>query len=402
MNNKMNNFYLSDEASKFVPLLEKRDFDRLCKICGGRNKIKFLDVFGINFSRCKVCGSILCNPGLNEDELMMFYKSDYYRELMESSGKRYEKNSGIKIRDHIGDDGLEWIFNNISIKKKPDAIKLLDVGCGTGGLLLKIKEKYGIIGQGIEINDFNKELWEKYNIKVQEKNIDDLILNNEKFDLVFCSEVLEHCGHPGLFFEKLLSIISNDGYLIITTPNPGIVSPLLLKNIYGWISPPNHINLITVKALKLMAKNLKLSYKIKTFGNKPFSFKMWAMYFDYITDQSTLKSGFSNDTFHLPKSIFLKKDKELKDKYLMEVTIPLARNLTVEDDVLKKFHLKKSIWAKTINRLTGNRISNALLCRIERIIARIDGCRQIIGIFNKYENKKIKNIRLVCFLSGSF
>ena len=42
---------------------------------------------------------------------------------------------------------------------------------------------------------------------------------NKKFDVVFCSHVIEHQRNVGLFLDKIYDVLSGDGVLIIIAPN---------------------------------------------------------------------------------------------------------------------------------------------------------------------------------------
>ena len=42
---------------------------------------------------------------------------------------------------------------------------------------------------------------------------------NRKFDVVFCSHVIEHQRNVGLFLDKIYDVLSGDGVLIIIAPN---------------------------------------------------------------------------------------------------------------------------------------------------------------------------------------
>ena len=45
---------------------------------------------------------------------------------------------------------------------------------------------------------------------------------NRKFDVIFCSHVIEHQRNVGLFLDKIFDLLSNDGVLIISAPNHSV------------------------------------------------------------------------------------------------------------------------------------------------------------------------------------
>ena len=55
-------------------------------------------------------------------------------------------------------------------------------------------------------------------IKNFSEEINQLIKFDRKFDVVFCSHVIEHQRNVGLFLDKIFDILSDDGVLIISAP----------------------------------------------------------------------------------------------------------------------------------------------------------------------------------------
>jgi len=111
--------------------------------------------------------------------------------------------------------------NNISLEKS----KIIDVGCGFGGLLScvkKIAPSCDLIG--IEcVSSAEKMLNKRFPwIRFEQKNID---IDPEVFhsdligDVVLCTEVLEHLVNPDYAIKNLLSMKAKGGHLIITIPN---------------------------------------------------------------------------------------------------------------------------------------------------------------------------------------
>jgi 2-polyprenyl-3-methyl-5-hydroxy-6-metoxy-1,4-benzoquinol methylase len=96
--------------------------------------------------------------------------------------------------------------------------------------------------------------------------IDDITastLPRQSFNLVLCSEVIEHIADSGPALRGLHSLLQADGILVLSTPQrysplelcakiaflPGIIG--LVRWIYGEaIMPTGHINLLTETALK--------------------------------------------------------------------------------------------------------------------------------------------------------
>ncbi len=117
---------------------------------------------------------------------------------------------------------LLWNFFNNLVNlistKKVDFI--LDVGCGEGFTLNRLKEhKIGNHLEGIEYLKDAIELGKKVypNIKITKGDIYKLPYKDNSFDLVLCTEVLEHLEKPEDGLKELVRVSKK--YLVISVPN---------------------------------------------------------------------------------------------------------------------------------------------------------------------------------------
>ena len=108
--------------------------------------------------------------------------------------------------------------------------KLLEIGAGVGTFLITARTKYGINAYGVEpskdefspFNQISKALLEEYNLP---KDIvvcgmaEDLPFENESFDLVYSTNVLEHVQDPLKVLSESLRVLKSGGYLQFVIPN---------------------------------------------------------------------------------------------------------------------------------------------------------------------------------------
>jgi ubiquinone/menaquinone biosynthesis C-methylase UbiE len=116
-----------------------------------------------------------------------------------------------KKRVYFGD-----LVSEIIIKKSKKYIgkDILDVGAGSGSLILNIKKKYpGKTVTGID-------LVAQPGGGVLEADLTALGFANGSFDTVFCTEVLEHLNDFDLKkgLSELMRVLKKGGFLIVTTP----------------------------------------------------------------------------------------------------------------------------------------------------------------------------------------
>ena len=117
---------------------------------------------------------------------------------------------------------LLWNFfrNFLNLTKAKKVESILDVGCGEGFTLNRLKEKG--IGKNLEGVEYSKaaiELGHKMypDIKIKQGNIYKLPYKDNTFDLVLCTEVLEHLDDPQKGLKELVRVSKK--YLVISVPN---------------------------------------------------------------------------------------------------------------------------------------------------------------------------------------
>lgn len=151
------------------------------------------------------------------------------------------------------------------------SLQVLDVGCGRKALLSSCLIE-GDLYVGCDIAHPDPEA-ASTRFEVIDLNEDSLAKRfaGEKFDVVFCGEVIEHLFSPDALLIDIAKLMPKDGTLILSTPNLGYwinrllllfgISPLFLENssqrklgrrfrILGQDNPTEgHIRLFTFRAL---------------------------------------------------------------------------------------------------------------------------------------------------------
>ncbi len=103
------------------------------------------------------------------------------------------------------------------------SLSILDYGCGTGDHVTYPLACRGHRVLGVDFHEASiTEASRRYrlpNLSFQTAEIDELLKQGQQFDLVVCSEVLEHLHEPLHFLETVSRLLRAGGGLIITTPN---------------------------------------------------------------------------------------------------------------------------------------------------------------------------------------
>ncbi len=147
----------------------------------------------------------------------------------------------------------------ISSIKKLTIESALDVGCGEGFTLNKLSEnKIGKRLEGIDFQktaiDAGKRVHPNLNLKVG--NIYHLPYKDNSFDLIICTEVLEHLEDPKKALSEIQRVSSR--YVILSVPNEPffmIANFLRGKNLRRWGNDIEHIHHWSSKGFQKFVEN---------------------------------------------------------------------------------------------------------------------------------------------------
>lgn len=168
--------------------------------------------------------------------------------------------------------------NTIYSGNRPDLIKyipdnakrILDVGCGEGGLgkLLIDSGRWEL--SAIELNAEAAKKAEPYYNKVIVGDVQSIIFPYPKnyFDCIVCGDVLEHLYDPWITLEKLTDYLEVNGDIIISLPNIRhykVLKKLVIGGRWEYkasgILDRSHIRFFTLIEMEIMLQNAGLRVK---------------------------------------------------------------------------------------------------------------------------------------------
>jgi ubiquinone/menaquinone biosynthesis C-methylase UbiE len=117
---------------------------------------------------------------------------------------------------------VETVVDSTVRKTKCPRLNILDVGCGRGDVEFALANKgHNILGIDLNKNEIAVAIKKNKYINLTFKKLDafDIDQLGKKFDVVICSEILEHVDAPQIICNKLASACTFSGFLIITLPN---------------------------------------------------------------------------------------------------------------------------------------------------------------------------------------
>ena len=118
----------------------------------------------------------------------------------------------------------EFILNQSGILREKN-LKVLDIGCSNGFKTKLLFDKYSSINyiHGIDIDENAIEKahnnFKNNNRYFFEKKTIDELDNNNKYDIILLSYVLQHIEKPKELLTKIKSFLSDRGVLIIKVPD---------------------------------------------------------------------------------------------------------------------------------------------------------------------------------------
>lgn len=114
---------------------------------------------------------------------------------------------------------IEKYRNDNKLRKRD--IRILDVGCGTGLMITQPLAEMGYKVLGIDLNESGIEVAKNNNKYINNCNYKCIDLKNLKlkYDIVICSEVLEHLTNPDLLLTQIRKKLKKNGFSVITVPN---------------------------------------------------------------------------------------------------------------------------------------------------------------------------------------
>lgn len=151
------------------------------------------------------------------DKIHQKLKSNILNISQEEYKNYYKNMPQIHENSDLSDLCIEEILKNI----KPRNI--IDVGCGNGFLLKKIRDKNKKIklnGSELTVNSKLRQNFKINNIKLYEKEIENIDQIKTKFDTVICSHVLEHVLDINKAYFNLKKICRKKLIIVVPRERP--------------------------------------------------------------------------------------------------------------------------------------------------------------------------------------
>lgn len=131
--------------------------------------------------------------------------------------------------------------------------RIMDVGCGTGNVLAKLKKAGFNNIVGMDPSPVCKKVAKReFGVRVITSTIETYKGDAKKYKLIMFNSVLEHLIDPKSVIEKIAGHIADDGYLFLTVPD--------IDNTFTDVKEPyaefstEHINFFSRRSLHILLK----------------------------------------------------------------------------------------------------------------------------------------------------
>jgi len=169
-----------------------------------------------NLSGCAACHSLFLDPLPTEEQVARFYPAQYWWKSSAGLLRRLERiYRRAALRDHVA------FIARAATQARSDAepIRILDVGCGSGTLLGRLKESgFDVLGV-----DFSAEASAiartENNVEVIVGSLRDARFAAQSFDVVTLFHVMEHVLNPREVLAEVRRILRANGRLVVQVPN---------------------------------------------------------------------------------------------------------------------------------------------------------------------------------------
>ncbi len=228
-----------------------------CPVCLSSTTAHYIDYENSRLYRCNDCQSVYVSPYVTHGQVTELYNASIERASHELKTRLHKKMRRARSRAK-------------RLKRYAKGNRFLDVGSNVGFMVEAAREN-GFLAHGIEVDP-------NY-VKISQENfprntfthgmIEDFPIPQDGFDVVYCSEVIEHVPNVRPFAEALARQVCAGGLLYITTPD--ITHWRTPRDIARWdaFCPPSHCVYFTPQSMQNMFAQYGLVLKKKFIAFKP-------------------------------------------------------------------------------------------------------------------------------------
>ena len=229
-------------------------------------------------------------------ELKQYYAEKYYQDSSSSYERQYATDEVEYFKNKLQQKYLAALKLLQGTEK--ESLRFLDVGAGEGWALSFFKTK-GCECTGLDYSNFgckshNPDCLEDLVVGDIYENLEKLLQQNRRFDLILLDNVLEHVLDPLALLESLRGLADDHCLLIIEVPNDfSHLQNYLLEGNYipepFWVVRPDHISYFNREGLIAIGQEAGWLSKYEL-GDFPIDFNLFNEATNYVKNKAVGKS----------------------------------------------------------------------------------------------------------------
>jgi len=181
------------------------------------------------YVECRVCGLVQQWPRVSASELPALYPEDYQAHTKPRKGPFH------LLKAYLVRRAARKILS-ASAEASP---RILEVGCGNGSLLECVLEMNPTASAtGVDIKDLGLSTHPK--IRFVEGQLEDASFDGATFDVIYCSNLIEHVRDPLEFLRRIAALLAPGGRVIIETPDHLSIDRYVFGRRWGGYHYPRH------------------------------------------------------------------------------------------------------------------------------------------------------------------
>lgn len=244
-----------------------------CAVCGRADASTVLSIPAAGgcpetrIVQCGTCGLRRLTPRPGPAALAAFYGSDYnaFAGRMRSGSKQrvWDRLRDARARPQGHDPGLlerwilgsfaEWAFDiNVPLQHAA-GVRVIDVGCGFGDLLIYLTSR-GCDTLGVDLDPRAAEQAKRDGVEIRIGDLVDLQLPEASFDVAVMCHSLEHVPDPAADLGELARIVRPGGRLHIAVPNGASAGLRVEGRDWAHLSHPLHVWFFDSRSLSTLVE----------------------------------------------------------------------------------------------------------------------------------------------------
>lgn len=188
---------------------------------------------------------------INEREVAKFASSDWWGTASADTNKSEHNNVGpLHAMQPLRMRLLREAIDKHMPGRDITSLRVLDVGCG-GGLMSEAMAELGAHVTAVDPSLNNIEAARKHlpielagRVNYQQATAEEVLAREERFDIVYSLEVIEHVDNQEHFLETCIGLLKDDGLFAMSTMNRTLrslgLAIVAAEYVMGMVPPGTH------------------------------------------------------------------------------------------------------------------------------------------------------------------